>query len=148
MGNVRVAPSKMNGLGVFVARDIKNGGRVLAIDDSRVVTPEKPLRADRGELERHCDYLAQGKSVLMQPPERYINHSCDPNVFVKTVGGVRYVCARRDVSAGEEIAYDYCIDSSGDTVWHCNCGAQRCRRTIHRTSFTCLWMCRWSTCRC
>jgi hypothetical protein len=69
----------------------------LRIDDSRVVTDEHPLDERRGEYARHCDYLAGGKVVLMQPPERYINHSCDPNTFVRTVDGGRYVLARRDI---------------------------------------------------
>ena len=39
-----------------------------------------------------------GKVVLMQPPERYINHSCDPNSFVKTIDGVRHVLALLDIA--------------------------------------------------
>ncbi|NMB57471.1 SET domain-containing protein [Candidatus Beckwithbacteria bacterium] len=38
------------------------------------------------------DYL-DNKIVLMQAPEKYINHSCDPNVYVKTVSGLRKVYA-------------------------------------------------------
>lgn len=71
----------------------------------------------------------------MQPPERHINHSCDPNVYVRTAGGVRLVVALRPIAAGEEIAYDYCINSSGDTVWNCTCGAARCRRVVHSDFF-------------
>ncbi|MHC5034292.1 MAG: SET domain-containing protein-lysine N-methyltransferase, partial [Planctomycetota bacterium] len=69
------------------------------------------------------------------PPERYINHSCDPNSFVRAVLGTRYVFARRDIAAGEEITYDYCVDGEGDTVWTCNCGSDRCRHTIHSDFF-------------
>jgi hypothetical protein len=71
----------------------------------------------------------------MQFPERYINHSCDPNVYVATLDGERVVIALRDISAGEEIAYDYCINGGGDTLWTCHCGAGRCRRTIHSDFF-------------
>jgi hypothetical protein len=71
----------------------------------------------------------------MQPPERYINHSCDPNTYVKTVKGKRLVIARREIAAGEEITYDYSINSSGNTIWLCGCGAARCRREIHSDFF-------------
>lgn len=41
----------------------------------------------------------------------------------------------RDIAAGEEITHDYCINGFGDTVWQCNCGSARCRRTIHSDFF-------------
>jgi len=73
--------------------------------------------------------------TLMQPPERYINHSCDPNTYVKTISGKRVVMARRVIAEGEEITYDYCINSGGDTLWRCRCGASRCRQLIHSDFF-------------
>src|SRR5437773_2586761 len=99
MANVSVKASPIEGQGVFAAADFRQGERILAIDDSRVVTEEAPLREDP----RHCDYLAAGRVVLMQPPERHINHSCDPNAYVRTIDGVRYVLALRDIAMGEEI---------------------------------------------
>ncbi|MFQ5920063.1 MAG: SET domain-containing protein-lysine N-methyltransferase [Thermoplasmata archaeon] len=116
---------------MFAAADIPEGRRILKIDDSRVVTDESPLREEEGEYERHCDYLAEGKVVLMQKPERYINHSCSPNVYVETVGETRYVVAQRDVRQDDEITYDYCIDASGADVWECNCGSPECREINH-----------------
>jgi len=106
---------------------------VQVIDDSRIVDDLHPLGS--GDDARHCDYLEAGKVVLMRPPERHINHSCDPNTYVKTVDGRRLVIALRDIPAGEEITYDYCINSGGDTVWTCHCGAARCRGEIHSDFF-------------
>ena len=131
--NVRVGPSGIQGLGVFAVKPFQTGDTILAIDDSRIVDEAHPLAA--GEDPRHCDYLAAGRTVLMQPPERHINHSCDPNTFVRTVDGRRLVIARRAIDAGEEITYDYCINSGGNTVWHCRCAAARCRRLIHSDFF-------------
>jgi hypothetical protein len=71
----------------------------------------------------------------MQSPERHINHSCDPNTFVRTLNGVRYVFALRDIAASAEVTYDYCINGFGDVVWMCHCGAPRCRGTIHSDFF-------------
>lgn len=135
--NANVVPkeSPINGIGVFALVDIKKGYPILKIDDSRLVTAENPLRESEGEYERHCDYLASGKLVLMQSPARYINHRCSPNTFVKTIGGTRYVFALCDISAGDEITYDYCINGYGDTLWQCNCGSARCRKDIHSDFF-------------
>ena len=135
MVKVAVMESPINDLGVFASKDDVKGEMILAIDDSRLVVPDLPLDESRGELEYHCDYLANGKVVPMQFPERHINHSCDPNTFVKSILGVRYVFALYLIAAGEEITYDYCVNGFGDTLWECNCGSPRCRKTIHSDFF-------------
>jgi len=130
---LRVRNSPIQGLGVFAERSFRKGERLLRIDDSLVVDRAHPLAP--GDDPRHCDYLARGRVVLMRPPERHINHACDPNCYVKTVDGQRLVLALRDVKAGEEITYDYCINGDGTTVWSCHCGAARCRKEIHSDFF-------------
>jgi SET domain-containing protein len=135
MADVIVAPSDIHGLGVFARRDFQAGETVLLIDDSRSVDAEHPLRPEAGELEVHCDYLAQGRVVLMREPERRINSSCDPNTFVKTIGGVRHVLARRPIPAGAEITYDYIINSHGADISDCRCGSARCRGKIVSSYF-------------
>jgi hypothetical protein len=116
---------------VFAARGFRAGERVLVGDESRVVSPDNPLRPELGEDGDHCDYLAGGKVVLLGFPERHVNHSCHPNAYVKYVDGVRGTHALRDIAAGEEITHDYCINGFGDMVWRCNCGSPRCRKWVH-----------------
>ena len=135
MADVIVAESKIHGLGVFAARDFAGGEIILAIDDTRVVDDEHPLRPEMGENSYHCDYLAGGKTVLMRSPERHINSCCDPNTFVKAIDGVRHVVARRPIEVGEEITYDYIIDCHGGIVWQCSCACERCRGTIVSSFF-------------
>ncbi len=135
MIGVLLQDSSIHGIGVVAASRIPKGSPILKIDDSRQVTPGNPLDPSKGEYPYHCDYLAGGKVVLMRSPERHINHSCDPNTFVRTINGLRYVFALRDIPAGREITYDYCINSAGDTVWECSCGSDRCRRQIHSDFF-------------
>lgn len=135
MADVIIAESKIHGLGVFAARDFQEGETILIIDDSRLVDDEHPLRSELGEYEYHCDYLADGKVVLMRSPERHINSSCDPNTYVKTCHGVRHVIARRPIKSGEEITYDYIINCHGGDVWQCNCGSPRCRGMIVSSFF-------------
>ena len=130
-----VAESRIHGLGVFAARDFDAGEIILAIDDSRVVDAEDPLRPELGEYSHHCDYLAGGRTVLMRSPERHINSCCNPNSYVKTIKGLRHVVARRTIKSCEEITYDYIIDCHGGEVWQCNCGDARCRGTIVSSFF-------------
>ncbi len=133
MSRVYTAESPIHGTGVFSSGRFCPGEIVLKIDDSRVVTDIDPLDP-AGEFEHHCDYLAGCRVVLMQPPERFINHRCDPNTFTRTIAGDRYVVALREIRLGEEINYDYCLNSDGDTAWDCSCGSPECRRH-HVSSF-------------
>jgi hypothetical protein len=135
MSDVIVAESKIHGMGVFATRDFPQAEIILAIDDTRVVDDEHPLRSELGEHSYHCDYLAGGLTVLMRSPERHINSCCDPNTFVKTLDGIRHVVARRPIRTGEEITYDYIIDCHGGAVWQCSCGSERCRGTIVSSFF-------------
>ena len=133
MGTMEIRHSLIEGYGVFAAHSIGKGDTVLKIDDSRIVDEQHPLGS--ADDPRHCDYLEAGKVVLMQIPERHINRSCNRNTYVRTIDGMRLVIALREIAAGEEITYDYCINGNGDTVWDCHCGASRCRRVIHSDFF-------------
>ncbi len=83
------------------------------------------------EHKEHLDFLANGRVVFMQSPEVYINHSCDPNTYVKTIDDKRNVIAIRDIAPKEEITYDYAIN--GDYEWGvtCRCGSKNCRGVIN-----------------
>lgn len=135
MADVVVAESEIHGLGIFTTRDFVAGEIILPINDSRVVDAVHPLQTALGEYDYHCDYLAGGKTVLMPSPERHINSCCDPNTYVKTINGVRYVVARKPITSGVEVTYDYIIDCHGGAVWQCKCGSSRCRGTIVSSFF-------------
>ncbi len=135
MSSVSIGASPIHGTGVFATLLIVKGHPIRRIDDTRIVDAAHPLSTEAGEHDHHCDYLAGGTVVLMASPERHINHSGDPNTFIRTVAGVRYVFALSDIAAGEEITFDYCLNSSSDTVWACRCGAPNCRETIHSDFF-------------
>jgi GNAT superfamily N-acetyltransferase len=135
MRRVYTSESPIHGTGVFSSAQFSPGETVLKIDDSRVVTDADPLDPAKADFEHHCDYLAGGKVVLMQPPERFINHRCDPNTYVRTIAGDRYVVALREIRFGEEITYDYCVNGDGDTAWDCSCGSPKCRSRHHSGFF-------------
>jgi SET domain-containing protein len=60
----------------------------------------------------------------------YINHSCDPNAFIRIVPGQKVaVFARRDIQPGEELTIDY-RDPEHPEV--CHCGAHNCRSNRRR----------------
>lgn len=128
MSDVVVGASSIEGLGLFAGRSFCAGQRIRQINVVREVTPTSPLREELGERADHCDY-PDGKIVLLGPPDRHINHSCDPNAYVLYERNHSFLVARRDIAAGEEIACDYNINITGGTAWPCHCGAARCKGT-------------------
>jgi len=134
-GALTVGASPVEGLGVFATCSVAPGELILVLDDSRVVDADHPLCPEAGELERHCDFLGGGRTVLMPVPSRYINSSCDPNTVVRTTDGIRHVIALRGIAAGEEITYDYLLNCHGGARWTCRCGSPRCRREVPASFF-------------
>ena len=60
----------------------------------------------------------------------FINHSCDPNAFIRIVPGEKVaVFARRDIQPGEELTIDY---RDPDHPEVCHCGARNCRSNRRR----------------
>jgi SET domain-containing protein len=127
---VFAAPSRIEGTGLFAAIAFAQGESILRLDDSRVVCEASPLDPSRGELACHVDYVGGGRLVLAQPPERHINHACEPNVYSRTIGRVRHVVAMKPIRPGDEVTYDYSINSDWDTQWPCTCHLPGCRRII------------------
>ncbi|OGM15356.1 hypothetical protein A2V56_03235 [Candidatus Woesebacteria bacterium RBG_19FT_COMBO_42_9] len=125
MKRVTVKVSKIQGKGVYALENIKKGEIVLEINDSHAV--KDPSKLTKYQHEYECDYLADGKIVLMQPPERHINHSCDSSTYVKTIEGKRKVFAMKDIKKGDEITYDYSINGYNDGTFDCHCGSKNCR---------------------
>jgi SET domain-containing protein len=126
---VQVRPSPIEGVGVFALRSFRAGELIRTVNVVREVTPEAPLRPEAGERRDHCDY-PDGKVVLIGPPDRHLNHSCDSNSWVRYDAAGCHLVARRDIRAGEEITCDYSINVTGGDVWPCNCGAARCRGQV------------------
>ena len=131
---VEVRPSAIQGQGVFAMQAIRRGAVLLQIDDSRVVDSTHPLQSEQGEDAIHRDFLPDGTVVLMQSPERYINHSCDPNAYFYSAGRTRYVLAKCDLKAGEEVLVDYSLNAVDGDEWECRCGSLHCRG-LHKCDF-------------
>lgn len=131
MNKVLTKKSDIQGKGVFANQNFKKGEVVLDIDDTYEIEDQSKLSKAEQEW---CDYLGD-KTVVMQEPERYINHSCDPNSYVKTIKGIRKVIAMRDIDKGEEITYDYVINGYYDSAIKCHCGSKNCRKILNCNFF-------------
>jgi uncharacterized protein len=122
---VTVKPSAIEGLGLFANRHFSERECIHRFTVVREITADTPLREDLGERFDHCDY-PDGKVVLIGFPSRHLNHSCDPNAYVRYEADACYVTARRTIEPGEEITIDYNVNISGGGAWPCHCGSRRC----------------------
>ncbi len=122
--NVIVKNSSIEGKGVFALRDFKKGEVVLHWNISHTLPKEK-VDQMTDEEKKYISFL-NDKYVVMQEPEKYVNHSCEPNTTAKNFCDV----AIKDIRKGEEITTNYTEELPPDTSMKCNCGSKNCRKII------------------
>jgi len=57
---------------------------------------------------------------------RYVNHSCEPNAFMRLYKGRVEFYSLRRIEAGEELTCDY-GETHHNGALACRCGSERCR---------------------
>lgn len=120
MKNIIVKESTIQGRGVFASRDIKKGEVVLRWDTSHALPSAKNLS------EKELKYISfiYGKIIVMQEPEKYVNHSCSPNTTTKNFCDV----AIKDIKKGEEITQDYKETMLPETKTDFKCNCEKCKK--------------------
>lgn len=127
--NVLVKKTGKKGKGVFANRDFDKGESILKIK-GKIVTKDELLKSSR-YLSDHSGAIGKDKYLIFGLPEKYINHSCNPNVFDKK--GVVY--AMRDIRKGDELSFDYSINGIDDWRMRCRCESKNCRKIINGDFF-------------
>ena len=128
-----VAPSPIHGRGCFATAPFKRWKKIAEYTGERITNAEAERRGDRRVLRisgldgRYSIDGSRGGNGT-----HYINHSCRPNCFMRTVHGRLLVLALRDIRPGEEITLDYVSSLHSDRK-RCTCGARGCRGTINKT---------------
>lgn len=139
-----VRQSPLHGNGIFAARDIPAGTRIIEYTGTRI-TPEQADERHPANPEDpfHTFYFALSSGKVIDGGEkgndaRWINHSCAPNCETEeNATGTRvYVMALRDIAEGEELFYDYGLVMEGKITkklqaeYRCLCGSDGCRGTM------------------
>ena len=126
----------MHGRGVFATRPIRRRARIIEYTGRRILWADVP--EDLDDVRTYYFGLDDEKKVIDPSvggnEARWINHSCDPNctTFEDSRGRV-FIEALRDIRAGEELFYDYCLvidvprtkEVEQESI--CHCGSLRCR---------------------
>jgi hypothetical protein len=122
----RVVRSSIHGYGLIATRDFRDCEVVTEVDGILC------LGAGHAH-ERYTLWLDDEWYLDILDQARWINHSCDPNVWID--GGLRgdgtpwaRVQALRAIRAGEELTCDYALPLH--LAEPCACGAVKCRGWI------------------
>lgn len=119
--SIVIKRSRISGRGIFAAKNFRKGSVVVRWHpkdlkkDDIAALPKRELR--------FVEKIGR-KFYLMQPPERFMNHSCEPNTRIGTLCDV----ATRTIKKGEEITSDY----SGHEIrpFKCRCGSPKCKKIV------------------
>jgi hypothetical protein len=127
-----VRGSKIHGRGLFAIADIAKN-EIVAVKGGHIVdgkTLREKITPVLGPVEIQIGddlFIAPVSDEERELSMLYLNHSCDPNLGVR--GEITFV-AMRDISAGEELTYDWAMTDDDDYSIECNCGAPDCRKTL------------------
>ena len=121
-----IQESGIKGKGVFANRDFKRGEIVNRWDTHHILTEAQIQELPEDQI-KYISYIGNGRYILLQEPEKYINHSCNPNTFVRDQAEV----ALRGIVTGEEITCDYSLEGVNRWEFVCNCKSANCRETIY-----------------
>ena len=139
-----VRKSRIHGRGVFAARRIRKGTRIVEYTGERIGNKEADRRYDDDNMKRHHTFLftLDSETVIDGAIETggghasYINHSCAPNCEAVITGKQIFIHALRTIEPGDELAYDYQYERTGkndaelEKFYVCGCGAPNCRGSI------------------
>jgi len=126
-----IRSSSIHAAGCYTTSPIRKGTRVAEYDGPRLSKTEADAAYETSPI-TYLFGLGDGSVVIDgHCMAMFINHSCDPNCETEEVKGRVWIRAIRNIAAGEEITYDYCLYDGGDEEAPCNCGAATCRGTMY-----------------
>ena len=127
---LQIARSAKHRYGVFALEDIPGGrlvieykGKRLSIKQAVKIRPPEDsyLAGISGGVCADARWEGSGAE--------FMNHSCQPNLRQRRVGGHLLFFSRRKIRAGEELTWNYQYPIKLRRI-PCTCGARRCRGTL------------------
>jgi SET domain-containing protein len=119
--------SGIHGTGSFATRDLTAGTLIIEYVGERVTRAESLRRCELNNP--YIFRLDEGHDLdgdVECNPARFINHSCDPNCDAELIDGRIWIIARRAITAGEELTFNYGYDLQDYQDYPCACGASQC----------------------
>jgi len=129
-----IRKSSINGKGCFATIYFPRGRKIAEYTGERIPDLEATRRARNRRVLRICDVDGRWSIDGSRGGNgtHYINHSCGPNTYVRTIYGHVIFFALCDILPGEEITIDY-EHTLHPNSKRCSCRAHSCRGTINKT---------------
>ena len=127
----KVRRSKIDNLGLYAARNIKRGAKIIEYK-GKVITRREAEENPKYDNDKAIYLFNLNKKYDLDGDFKYntarlINHSCDPNCDVDGVGLKLWIYAIKDIKKNEELTYDYGFSFDKDYKdFPCRCGAKKC----------------------
>ncbi len=112
------------GLGLFAVQPIAEGTRIIEYTGPLIPNEEVDQRRGRYFFGVNSKWSIDGSP--RSNVARYINHSCKPNAEAMISGRRVWIWSRRNIKAGEEIAYDYGQEYFEDIIKPMGCRCEKC----------------------
>ncbi len=122
--DIIIKKSKLNKKGIFAARNFKKGDVIIIWKSKKILSKKELGQLPKSELHYISNYKPN-EFLLQQAPERYVNHSCNPNTKVRNNSDI----AINDIKKGEEITSDYSV-ANIQQHFVCKCGSKNCKGFI------------------
>jgi SET domain-containing protein len=126
--NFRVGRSTIQGRGLFARADLP-ARRKLGELCGELITQREARRRARGARCVRMVEFEDGTALdasRLGGPFGYVNHSCEPNAYMRRYRGRVEFYSLRRIEAGEELTCDYGETHHNGTL-ACRCRSARCR---------------------
>jgi uncharacterized protein len=126
-----IRSSAIHAAGCYTTTPIRKGKQVAEYTGPRLSKKEADTLYEESPL-TYLFGLGDGTRVIDgHCMAMFLNHSCDPNCETEERDGRVWITAIRNIPAGAELTYDYCLYDGGHDEAGCNCGAKNCRGTMY-----------------
>ena len=115
------------GLGLFALEPIPKGKRIVEYTGPRISNEEVEKSSGKYFFGVNSKWSIDGSP--RSNIARYINHSCRPNAEAIISNGRVWIWSRRNIKAGEEIAYDYGKEYFEGVIEPIGCKCPKCAGT-------------------
>jgi SET domain-containing protein len=129
---IEIKKSNIDGRGCFATVPFRARRKVAELTGERIARVEAARRM-RGKRRLHIcaiDSYWNVDSSVGGNGTQYVNHSCEPNCFMRVTHGQVIIYAMRDIEPGEELTLDY-RETYHDDSKLCRCGAPSCHYTLN-----------------
>ena len=125
-----VGPSPITGRGLFAGCAIPRRAKIGEFEGEVISIAEARRRAARLAIVAIVELDRKAIDARGMPTGfRFINHSCEPNTFLRRTKDRAEFYALRRIRTGEELTVDY-GENHHEGRLRCRCGTPRCRGRI------------------